>query len=88
MMRQQSDPHDYVIVTGETHTVRELLNVAFGHLNLEWQKFVKLDPRYFRPSEVDLIIGDASKAKTGLGWERKVSFKDLSTIGRRRSPDL
>jgi GDPmannose 4,6-dehydratase len=77
MMLQQPDPDDYVIATGETHTVRELLDVAFGHLNLEWQKYVKVDPRYFRPTEVDLLIGDASKAKTKLGWEQKVSFKEL-----------
>lgn len=77
MMLQQPDPDDYVIATGETHTVRELLDVAFGHLNLEWQKYVKIDLRYFRPTEVDLLIGDASKAKTKLGWEQKVSFKEL-----------
>lgn len=77
MMLQQPDPDDYVIATGEAHTVRELLDVAFGHLNLEWQKYVKIDPRYFRPTEVDLLIGDASKAKTKLGWEQKVSFKEL-----------
>jgi GDPmannose 4,6-dehydratase len=77
LMLQQPDPDDYVIATGETHTVRELLDVAFGHLNLEWQKYVKIDPRYFRPTEVDLLIGDASKAKTKLGWEQKVSFKEL-----------
>lgn len=77
MMLQQPDPDDYVIATGETHTVRELLDVAFGHLNLEWQKYVKIDPRYFRPTEVDLLIGDASRAKTKLGWEQKVSFKEL-----------
>jgi GDPmannose 4,6-dehydratase len=77
MMLQQPDPDDYVIATGETHTVRELLDVAFGYLNLEWQKYVKIDPRYFRPTEVDLLIGDASKAKTKLGWEQKVSFKEL-----------
>jgi GDPmannose 4,6-dehydratase len=77
MMLQQPDPDDYVIATGETHTVRELLDVAFGHLNLEWQKYIKIDPRYFRPTEVDLLIGDASKAKTKLGWEQKVSFKEL-----------
>lgn len=80
MMLQQPDPDDYVIATGETHTVRELLDVAFGHLNLEWQKYVKIDPRYFRPTEVDLLIGDASKAKTKLGWEQKVSFKELITM--------
>ena len=77
MMLQQPDPDDYVIATGETHTVRELLDVAFGHVNLEWQKYVKIDPRYFRPTEVDLLIGDASKAKAKLGWEQTVSFKEL-----------
>jgi len=80
LMLQQEEPDDYVIATGETHTVRELLDLAFGHLSLNWQKYVKIDPRYYRPTEVDLLIGDASKAKKKLGWEPKVSFKELITM--------
>ena len=77
MMLQAEQPDDYVIATGETHTVREFLDRAFGHLNLDWQRYVKIDPRYYRPTEVDLLIGDAAKAKRLLGWEPKVSFEDL-----------
>ena len=80
LMLQQDQPDDYVVATGETHTVRELLDVAFGHLNLEWKQYVKIDPRYHRPTEVDLLIGDASKARKALGWEPKVSFKQLVTM--------
>jgi GDPmannose 4,6-dehydratase len=77
LMLQQEEADDYVIATGETHTVRELLDVAFGHLNLAWQRHVKIDPRYYRPTEVDLLIGDAGKAKKNLGWEPKVTFTEL-----------
>ena len=77
MMLQQEEAEDYVIATGESHTVHELLDVAFGHVDLDWQKYVKIDPRYYRPTEVDLLIGDASKAKKKLGWEPKVSFREL-----------
>ena len=80
LMLQQEEPDDYVIATGETHTVRELLELAFGYADLDWKKYVKIDPRYYRPTEVDLLIGDASKAKRKLGWEPKVSFKDLITM--------
>ncbi|MER3424229.1 MAG: GDP-mannose 4,6-dehydratase [Nitrospiraceae bacterium] len=80
LMLQQSEPDDYVIATGETHTVREVLDIAFGYLDLDWQKYVKIDPRYFRPTEVDLLLGDAGKAKKKLGWEPKVSFKELITM--------
>ena len=80
LMLQQEEPDDYVIATGETHTVRELLELAFGHVKLDWKKYVKNDPRYFRPTEVDLLIGDASKAKRKLGWKPKVSFNDLITM--------
>jgi GDPmannose 4,6-dehydratase len=79
-MLQQESPDDYVVATGETHTVRELLDIAFGHLGLEWQPYVKIDPRYYRPTEVDVLIGDASKARKQLGWEPKVSFKELITM--------
>jgi GDPmannose 4,6-dehydratase len=62
LMLQQDQPDDYVIATGETHTVREFLDVAFGHLSLDWERYVKIDPKYYRPTEVDLLIGDATKA--------------------------
>jgi len=80
LMLQQDNPDDYVIATGETHTVREFLEEAFGHVNLDWQQFVKFDERYYRPAEVDLLIGDPSKAKKKLGWEPKVTFKKLVEI--------
>jgi GDPmannose 4,6-dehydratase len=74
---QASEPDDYVVATGETHSVREFLEAAFGHAGLEWEQYVEIDPRYFRPSEVDVLLGDASKARTKLGWEPKVGFDDL-----------
>ena len=77
LMLQQPAPDDYVIATGETHSVREFLEEAFGIVGLDWQKYVEIDPKYFRPAEVDLLIGDSSKAKEKLGWEPKVKFKDL-----------
>ncbi len=80
LMLQQPEPDDYVIASGETHSVRELLDVAFGHLGLDWHQYVKIDPRYYRPTEVDLLIGDAGKAKKKLGWTPKVSFKQLVTM--------
>lgn len=77
LMLQQSEPDDYVIATGETHSVREFLELAFEYAGLDWKKYVEIDPRYFRPSEVDLLIGDYSKAKKKLGWEPKTKFEDL-----------
>jgi GDPmannose 4,6-dehydratase len=77
LMLQQERPEDYVIATAETHSVREFLDVAFGHAGLDWQKHVEIDPNYYRPAEVDLLIGDYSKAKTQLGWEPKTKFNDL-----------
>ncbi len=77
LMLQQPEADDYVIATGETHSVREFLEEAFGIVGLDWQKYVEIDPKYFRPAEVDLLIGDSSKAKEKLGWEPKVKFKDL-----------
>ena len=77
MMLQQPGPDDYVIATGETHTVRELCEVAFGRVGLDWRKHVVVDPSHVRPAEVDLLIGDASKARATLGWNQKVSFRDL-----------
>jgi GDPmannose 4,6-dehydratase len=77
LMLQQDKPQDYVIATGETHSIREFLDAAFGHVNLDWKKFVEIDPRYYRPAEVDLLIGDCSKAKKQLGWEPKTKFSEL-----------
>jgi GDPmannose 4,6-dehydratase len=77
LMLQQDQPDDYVIATGETHSVEEFLTEAFSHVDLDWHDYVELDPKYLRPAEVDLLIGDASKAKRVLGWEPKVSFKEL-----------
>ena len=77
LMLQQPEADDYVIATNETHTIRECLEVAFGRLGLDWQKHVEIDPRYYRPAEVELLIGDASKAKRKMGWEPRTKFKDL-----------
>lgn len=79
LMLQHHEPDDFVIATGETHSVREFLEAVFAHLELDWQKYVQTDPRYFRASEVDALCGDASKAKKLLGWEPKIKFKDLVT---------
>ncbi len=80
LMLQASEPDDYVIATGETHSVREFLDLAFGHVGLDWNRHVKIDPRYYRPTEVDLLIGDPGKAKRALGWEPKISFQELVTM--------
>jgi len=80
LMLQQEEPDDYIIATGESHTVRELLELAFGYVHLDWKKHVKNDPRYYRPTEVDQLVGDAGKAKRKLGWAPKVSFKELITM--------
>jgi GDPmannose 4,6-dehydratase len=77
LMLQQEEPDDYVVATGETRSVREFCEEAFRHAGLDWQEFVKVDPKYFRPAEVDLLLGNPAKAKTQLGWEPKVSFKEL-----------
>ena len=79
-MLQADKPDDYVLATNETHTVKEFVMEAFGHVGLEWEKFVKYDARYERPAEVDLLIGDPAKAKRDLGWEPKVRFKELVQI--------
>jgi GDPmannose 4,6-dehydratase len=76
-MLQRETPDDYVIATGETHSVREFLEAAFGQAGLDWQNHVEIDPNYYRPAEVDLLIGDPSKARTQLGWEPKVTFAGL-----------
>jgi len=77
LMLQQDEPRDYVIATGETHSVRELVEVAFDHVGLDWRDYVVQDPRYMRPAEVDLLVGDASRARTELGWEPTVRFEEL-----------
>src|SRR4029079_6786194 len=79
-MLQQDGPNDYVVATGETHPVREFCELAFGHVDLEWERYVKVDERFFRPAEVELLIGTPEKAKTKLGWEPKTSFADLVTM--------
>ncbi|MCE7975808.1 MAG: GDP-mannose 4,6-dehydratase [Nitrospira sp. NTP1] len=80
LMLQQDHPDDYVVATGETHTVREFLDVAFGHLGLDWQRYVRIDPRYYRPTEVDLLIGDPAKAQRQLGWKPTVDFHQLGIM--------
>jgi GDPmannose 4,6-dehydratase len=77
LMLQQDKPDDYVIATGETHSVRELLEIAFGHLGLDYREFVVIDPRLVRPAEVDLLLGDQSKARKVLGWKPTVTFEEL-----------
>ena len=77
LMMQQSKPDDFVIATGETHTIRELLTIAFERVGLSWVEHVKIDPKYYRPTEVDILQGDASKARRVLGWYPKMSFKEL-----------
>jgi GDPmannose 4,6-dehydratase len=77
LMLQQKTADDYVIATGETHSVREFVEEAFDYAGLDWKKYVKIDKRYFRPTEVDILLGDSSKAREKLGWEPKVNFKQL-----------
>jgi GDPmannose 4,6-dehydratase len=77
LMLQQAEPDDYVIATGESHSVREVLDVAFGTLDLDWSRYVEIDPRYYRPTEVDHLRGDAGKARRKLGWEPKIRFRQL-----------
>jgi len=77
LMLQQEEPDDYVIATGETHSVREFVQVAFSSVGLDWRKYVEIDARYFRPTEVDILQGDASKARAKLGWRPKTGFEEL-----------
>ncbi len=90
-MLQQDEPDDYVVATGETHTVERLVELAFGHVGLDWKDHIRTDPRFIRPAEVDLLVGDPAKAKRVLGWEPRVDFEalvammvdaDLERIGR------
>jgi GDPmannose 4,6-dehydratase len=80
LMLQQEKPDDFVIATGETHSVREFLDEVFRLLNLDWKEHVVIDPRYFRPAEVDLLLGDAAKARRVLGWQPRVTFKSLAKM--------
>lgn len=80
LMLQQGVPSDYVIATGETHTVREFCEMVFGYLDMDYNDYVEIDPRYFRPAEVDILLGDPSKAKSELGWTPKISFQELAKI--------
>ncbi len=80
LMLQQDQPDDYVVATGETHSVREFLELAFGYVGLNWQDYVEFDPRYLRPTEVDLLLGDPTKAKTQLGWQPSVTFPELVAL--------
>jgi GDPmannose 4,6-dehydratase len=77
LMMQQDQPDDFVIATGETHSVREFLEEAFSYAGMDWKDYVEIDPKYCRPAEVNLLVGDASKTKQKLGWEPKIKFKDL-----------
>lgn len=77
LMLQAEAPDDYVIATGETHSIKEFLDEAFGRLDLDWKDHVEIDPRYYRPAEVDILNGDASKARRVLGWEPTIGFKEL-----------
>jgi GDPmannose 4,6-dehydratase len=79
LMLQQDTPDDYVIGTGEGHTVREFLSLAFGHVGLDWEPFVEVDPRYIRPTEVETLVADPSKANAELGWAATISFEELVT---------
>ncbi len=79
-MLQQDEPEDFVIATGETRTIREFLDMVFGQLELDWNDYVEVDPRYFRPAEVDLLLGDATKAKTKLGWTPATDVRELARI--------
>jgi GDPmannose 4,6-dehydratase len=92
-MLQQDQPGDYVIATGETHSVREFVEIAFDRVGLDWQKYVEIDSKFYRPAEVDLLIGDSSQAKKVLGWAPRTSFRqlvsmmvdaDLEAVGQRR----
>jgi GDPmannose 4,6-dehydratase len=80
LMLQQDHPDDYLVATGETHSVREFCQVAFDHVGLDWEKYVVVDPKFYRPAEVDLLVGEPSKAKRLLGWEPSVTFQELVRI--------
>ena len=79
-MLQQDRPDDYVLATGEAHSVREFCEIAFGHAGLDWEQYVVVDPEFFRPAEVDYLLGDPSKARTELSWKPTTSFEQLVTM--------
>jgi GDPmannose 4,6-dehydratase len=80
LMLQQDEPDDYVVSTDETHSVREFCELVFGRLDLDYRDFVEVDPRYFRPAEVDLLLGSSAKARRTLGWKPRVSFPELVAL--------
>ncbi len=80
LMLQQEDADDYVVGTGETHSVRELCEVAFGHLDMDWERYVVVDPKFYRPADVELLVSDPSKARTKLGWQPEVDFRRLIQV--------
>ncbi len=88
LILQHNEPDDFVIATGRTQSVREFLDLVFGHLDLDWQDYVEIDPRYFRPAEVDLLLGDATKAKNLLGWSAKTSLEELARLMVEHDLDL
>jgi GDPmannose 4,6-dehydratase len=88
LMLQQAEPSDYVIATGETHSVRELCERAFAALGLDWERYVRVDERYMRPAEVDLLVGDPTRARTNLGWEPTMTFEELVELMVRADYDL
>ena len=77
LMLQQKEPDDYIIATAQTHSIREFLDLAFAQVGLDWNQYVEIDPRYFRPSEVDSLQGDSSKARKDLGWKPKITIEEL-----------
>jgi GDPmannose 4,6-dehydratase len=79
-MLQADDPVDYVIATGVTHTIRHACDVAFGHVGLDWERYVVIDERFLRPAEVELLVGDASKAERELGWKPDVTFEEMMAM--------
>ena len=79
-MLQHTTPDDFVLATGETQTIRQFLDYTFEYLEMDWTKYVEIDPRYFRPTEVNLLLGDPSKAKRELGWEPQTSCKELAEL--------
>jgi len=80
LMLQQDQPDDYVLATNETHSIREFLDIAFNYVNLDWHDYVEFDPRYLRPAEVDILIGDSTKAREKLGWQPSVTFAELVAL--------
>jgi GDPmannose 4,6-dehydratase len=88
LMLQRDEPSDYVVATGETHSVRELCEIAFSHAGLDWQEHVVVDDRFLRPAEVDLLVGDPSRARDELGWERRVTFPELVAMMVEADRDL